>query len=301
MSGDLAWRRLDQRLTLLQALQHLDVDGVGEAGLDEALFALASVGPDRHEARVIAVRHQPLGDVQNTVASGDDDLRIRRIAGAELGTRDLRQRDLDREHRRLFLLVRLEPDFRELAFHARAGQRADLQRHGHALLQPADVDFVDGSPEDQVPHCRHAHQHGPLLVRRQRYHGIADLDGVFQDVAVDRGPDDGLELLIAGLHLTALLEREALLRQRSLRARLVHLPLGSLEVGGGDHVSIMQFLLAGQFALHIFELDPAELRVASQLDHLERGGVGGDFQQRLARLDEVTHFGEPSPYYAGQG
>ena len=62
----------------------------------------------------------------------------------------------------------------------------------------------------------------------------------------------------------------------------------------------MQFLLAGQVALNILELDLAELRVAPQLEHLERGGVGGDFQQRLARLDEVTDFGEPSPYYSTQ-
>src|SRR5438128_11630649 len=54
-AGDLARRRLDERLALPQAFEHLDVDGVGEAGLDATLFRLAGAGADGHEARVVAV------------------------------------------------------------------------------------------------------------------------------------------------------------------------------------------------------------------------------------------------------
>src|SRR5881296_2250374 len=75
-SGDLARRRLDERIALPQPFEHLDVDGVGEAGLDATLFSLAGAGADGHEARVVAVSDEPLGDVQHTVAPSDDHLRI---------------------------------------------------------------------------------------------------------------------------------------------------------------------------------------------------------------------------------
>src|SRR5437773_7697162 len=59
-SGDLARRRLHQRIRHLQALQYLDVDGVGETGLDRALRGLAGAGAEGHEARVVAVGDEPL-------------------------------------------------------------------------------------------------------------------------------------------------------------------------------------------------------------------------------------------------
>src|SRR6058998_3964850 len=204
-SGDLARRRLDNRVGRLQALQHLDVDGVGEAGLDPPLRRLAGAGADRDEARVVAMGDEPLRDVEHAVPARDDHLRIGRVAGAERGTRHLGEDDLDREDRRLLLLVRFEPDLVEPALHARAGQGADLDRYGHAFLEPTHVDLVHGSPEDQVPHGRHAHQHRACLVRRQRHHGITDLDGVLQDVAVDRGAHHGLHRLAARQHLAAFL------------------------------------------------------------------------------------------------
>src|SRR3989454_12657532 len=89
--------------------------------------------------------------------------------------------------------------------HAGVGEGADLDRHRHALLEPTHVDLVHGSPEDQIPHGRHTHQHRARLVRRERHHGIADLDRVLEDVAVDGGADHRLHLLAPGPHLTTLL------------------------------------------------------------------------------------------------
>src|SRR6058998_920412 len=140
-SGDLARRRLDDRVGRLQALQHLDVDGVGEAGPDPALLGLAGTGADGHEARVVAVGDEPLGNVQHAVPARDDHLRIGRVACPERRTLHVGQNYFDREHRRLLLLVRLEPDLLEPAPHARAGQRTDLDRRRHALLEPAHVDL----------------------------------------------------------------------------------------------------------------------------------------------------------------
>src|SRR6266699_2836945 len=77
-------------------------------------------------------------------------------------------------------------------------------RHLQALLG-LDIDRVHGSPEDQVPHGRHAHRHRASLVRRERHHWIADLDRVLEDVAVDGGADHRLHLLAAGQHLATLL------------------------------------------------------------------------------------------------
>src|SRR5438445_12788014 len=74
-----------------------------------------------------------------------------------------------------------------------------------SLLEPTHVDLVDGSPEDQIPHGRHTHQHRARLVRRERHHGIADLDRVLEDVAVDGSADHRLHLLAAGQHLATLL------------------------------------------------------------------------------------------------
>src|SRR3989449_3816589 len=75
-SGDLARRRLDQRVGDLQAFQHLDVDGVGEAGLDEALYRLAGSGAHRHEARVMAVGDQPPPGVGHAVPARDGPPRL---------------------------------------------------------------------------------------------------------------------------------------------------------------------------------------------------------------------------------
>src|SRR3989475_9353736 len=71
-SGDLARRRLHQRIRHLKALQDLDVDGVGETGLDRALRGLAGAGAEGHEARVVAVGDEPLRGVQHAVAAGGD-------------------------------------------------------------------------------------------------------------------------------------------------------------------------------------------------------------------------------------
>src|SRR5213596_558802 len=204
-SGDLARRRLHDGVAWLQPLQHLDVDGIGEAGPDPALLGLAGARADGHEARIVAVGDEPLGDVQHAVPAGDDHLRIGRVAGTERGAFHLGQHDLDREDRRLLLLVRLEPDLLEPSLHGGVGERADLDRHRHALLESTHVDLIYGSPEDQVPHRRHAHEHRARLVRRERHHGIADLDGVLEDVAVDGRPYHGLHLLAAGQHLATLL------------------------------------------------------------------------------------------------
>src|SRR5437762_10540908 len=46
----------------------------------------------------------------------------------ERGAFHLGQDDLDREDRRLLLLVRLEPDLLEPSLHGRVGERADLDR-----------------------------------------------------------------------------------------------------------------------------------------------------------------------------
>src|SRR5213592_976144 len=204
-SGDLARRRLHQRIRHLKALQYLDVDGVGETGLDRALRGLAGAGAEGHEARVVAVRDEPLRDVQHAVAAGDDHLGVGRVARAKRRPCYLGQHDLDREHGRLLLLVRLEPDLLEPALHAGVGEGADLDRHRHALFEPTHVDLVHGSPEDQIPHRRHAHQHRARLVGRERHHRIADLDRVLEDVAVDGGADHRLHLLAAGQHLATLL------------------------------------------------------------------------------------------------
>src|SRR6266850_5003426 len=190
-SGDLARRRLHDRIRHLQPLQHFDADGVRETGLDAALRGLAGAGADGDEARVVALDDEPLRDVQHAVAAGDDHLRVGRVARPEGGSLHLGQGDLDREDRRLLLLVRLEPDLLEPALHAGGGQRADLDRHRHALLEPTHVDLVHRAPEDQVPHRRHPHQHRARLVRGERHHGIADLDRVLEDVAVDGGPAHG--------------------------------------------------------------------------------------------------------------
>src|SRR5437879_4894662 len=120
-SSDLARRRLRQRIRRLKALQYLDVDGVGETGLDRALRGLAGAGAHGHEARVVAVGDEPLRDVQHAVAAGDDHLGVGRVARAERRPCHLGQDDLDREHGRLLLLVRLEPDLLEPAFHAGVG------------------------------------------------------------------------------------------------------------------------------------------------------------------------------------
>src|SRR6266571_144972 len=204
-SGDLARRRLHQRIRHLKALQYLDVDGVGETGLDRALRGLAGAGAEGHEARVVAVGDEPLRDVQHAVAAGDDHLGIGRVARAERRPCHLGQDDLDREDGRLLLLMRLEPDLLEPALHAGVGEAGELDRHRHALLEPTHVDLVHGSPEDQIPHRRHTHQHRARLVRRERHHGIADLDRVLEDVAVDGGADHRLHLLAAGQHLATLL------------------------------------------------------------------------------------------------
>src|SRR6266849_6818514 len=121
-SGDLARRPLDERVGRLQALQHLDIDGVGEASPDEALLGLAGARPDRHEGRVVAVDEEALRDVQDAIPARDAHLRIGRVARAQGGPFHLGQDDLDREHRGLLLLVRLEPDLIEPALHARVGQ-----------------------------------------------------------------------------------------------------------------------------------------------------------------------------------
>src|SRR3989442_4994656 len=63
----------------------------------------------------------------------------------------------------------LEPDLLEPPLHAGVGEGADLDRHRHALLEPTHVDLVHGSPEDQIPHGRHTHQHRARLVRRERH------------------------------------------------------------------------------------------------------------------------------------
>src|SRR5205823_15023899 len=204
-SADLSRGRLDDRVACLQALQYFDVDGVGETGLDAPLLGLAGAGADGYEARVVAVRDEPLGDVEHAVAARDDHLRIGRGAGAQSGPCHLGEDDLDREDRRLLLLVRLEPDFLEPAFDGAGGKGADLDRHRHALFEPAHVDLVHGAPKDQVPHRRHAHQHGAGLVWRDRYDGIADLDLLLEAVAVDRGPHHRLHLLAARQHLAAFL------------------------------------------------------------------------------------------------
>src|SRR5882762_272579 len=217
-SGDLARRRLHQRVGRLQALQDLDIDGVGEAGLYVTLPGLARAGPEGDEARVVAVGDEPFRDVQHAVPARDDHLGIGRVARTERGTFDLGQEDLDREDRRLLLLVRFEPDLLEPALHAGGGECADLDRRRHALLQATHVDLVNRSPEDQVPHRRHPHQHRTCLVRREWHHRIADLDGVLEDVAVDRGADHRLDLLAAGEDLAAFLQREPLLCQRELTA-----------------------------------------------------------------------------------
>src|ERR1700704_4227395 len=140
-SGDLARRRLHDRVRHLQALQHFHVDGVGEARLDPALRGFAGAGADTDEARVVALDDEPLGDVQHAVAAGDDHLRVGRVARAQRRPCYLGQDDLDREDRRLLLLVRLEPDLFEPALHAGGGECADLDRHRHALLEPAHVDL----------------------------------------------------------------------------------------------------------------------------------------------------------------
>src|SRR5436305_7195185 len=210
-SADLARRRLDDRVGRLQALQHLDVDGVGEAGLDAPLCGLAGAGADGHEARVVAVRDEPLGDVEHAVPARDDHLGIGRIARTQCRPCHFGRDDLVREHRRLLLLVRLEPDLLEPTFHAGVGQGADLDGHRHALLEPTHVDLVHGAPKDQVPHGRHAHQHGAGLVRGQRHHRITDFDGVLEDVAVDGGTHHGLYLLAPGEHLAAFLQRQPFL------------------------------------------------------------------------------------------
>src|SRR5437667_4825841 len=114
-SGDLARRRLDDRVGRLQAPQHLDVDGVGEAGPDRALLGLAGRRADGHEARVVAVGDEPLGDVEHAVPARDDHLRIGRVACPERRTLHVGQNDFYREDRRLLLLVRLEPDLLEPA------------------------------------------------------------------------------------------------------------------------------------------------------------------------------------------
>src|SRR5438874_11014809 len=204
-SADLARGRLDDRVACLQALEYFDVDGVGESGLDAPLLGLAGAGADGHEARVVAVRDEPLGNVEHAVAARDDHLRIGRVAGAQRGPCHLGEDDLDREDRRLLLLVRLEPDFLEPALDRGGGKGADLDRHRHALFEPAHVDLVHGATKDQVPHRRHAHQHGAGLVRRKRHDGLPDLDRVLEDVAVDRGPHHRLHLLAARQHLAAFL------------------------------------------------------------------------------------------------
>src|SRR3989475_9993141 len=104
--------------------------------LHDALPIFAGAGADRDEARVVAMGDEPLRDVEHAVPARDDHLRIGRVAGAERGTRHLGEDDLDREDRRLLLLVRFEPDLVEPALHARAGQGADLDRYGHAFLEP---------------------------------------------------------------------------------------------------------------------------------------------------------------------
>src|SRR6266567_1619257 len=250
-SGDLARRRLDDRVGHLQALQHLDVDGVGETGLDPALLGLARAGAHGHEARVVAVGDEPLRDVEHAIPARDGHLRIGRIARAQRRACHLRQDDLDRKHRRLLLLVRLEPDLLEPALHARVRQGADLDR-------------------------------------------------VLEDVAVDGGADHGLDRFAGGQYRAAFLQRQPLLRQRQLRARLVYLPLCGLEIGGGDEVLVAQLLLAGQLALHVLELDLPQLGAAAELYHFERRRVGGDLEQRLAALDEVPYFGEAPPHHSGQ-
>src|SRR5439155_850468 len=78
---------------------------------------LAGAGADRDEARVVAMGDEPLRDVEHAVPARDDHLRIGRVAGAERGTRHLGEDDLDREDRRLLLLVRFEPDLVEPALH----------------------------------------------------------------------------------------------------------------------------------------------------------------------------------------
>src|SRR5207302_10157183 len=114
-SADLARRRLDDRVGRLKALHHLDVDGVGEAGLDAPLRGLARAGADGHEARVVAVRDESLRDIEHAVPARDDHLGVGRVPGAQRGPCHLGQDDLDRKHGRLLLLVRLEPDLLEPA------------------------------------------------------------------------------------------------------------------------------------------------------------------------------------------
>src|SRR2546422_1236103 len=114
-SGDLARRRLHQRVRHLKALQYLDVDGVGETGLDRALRGLAGAGAEGHEARVVAVGDEPLRDVQHAVAAGDDHPRAGPGARAERRPRHPRPDDLDPGDGRLLLLVRPSPHLLEPA------------------------------------------------------------------------------------------------------------------------------------------------------------------------------------------
>src|SRR5882762_9939712 len=299
-SGDLARRPLHQRVRHLQTLQHFDVDGIRQAGLDATLLGLTGAGAHGDEARVVALGDEPLRDVEHAVAAGDDHLRVGRVARAQRSPRHLGQRDLDREDRRLLLLVRLEPDLLEPALHAGARERPDLDGHRHALLEPAHVDLVHRAAKDQVPHRGHPHQHGARLVRGERHHRIADLDRVLEDVAVDGGTHHRLHLLAPREHLAAFLQREALLRQRELAARFVHPPLRGLDVGGGNQVAVAQLLLAGQLPLEISQLDLAQLHVAAQLHHFQRRRIGGDLEQRLTPLDEIAHRREALPHHAGE-
>src|SRR2546422_4546758 len=96
-SGDLARRRLHERVRHLQPLQHFDVDGVGQTRLDRALRGLAGPGADGDEARVVALDDEPLRDVQHAVAAGGGHPRIGRGTRAPQGPRPPRADDLSPE------------------------------------------------------------------------------------------------------------------------------------------------------------------------------------------------------------
>ena len=66
-----------------------------------------------------------------------------------------------------------------------AWQRADLKLGRHALPDLAHVDLIHRALEDQLLHVGHLHEFGAGLVRGQGHHGVAHVDGLFQNVSRD--------------------------------------------------------------------------------------------------------------------
>src|SRR5690606_4651608 len=287
-SADGPGRLLEDPLPFGEPGDDLDVDRVAEPRLDRPLLRGAVVAQHGDPGAAVLEGDDALGDGEDVLAPLDDDVGVGAVTRAESGAAGVGQADLDGERGRVLLLLRLERDLLDDAMDLRVRERADADDDGHPFGQAPDVDLVDGAAEDEVVHVGHGHEDRALLVAAERHHGVADLDHLLEDEAVDGGLDDGLDPGVGDGDPPLLEEREALARDLELDLRLGESAVRGVELLLGDEASLLQFALARELAAQVVELDLPELELAACFDELEGRRVGADLEERVAGADEVA-------------